>query len=275
MSGGGGPIPRWVDVGLIPLINLSLAFLVSGLVVLAIGEDPFKAMQTLVLGAVGDGQLIPHGEAIGYTLYYTTNFVFPGLAVAVAFHCGLFNIGGEGQAYIGGLGVGLVCLYLDFLPFGLIVLAAVAVGGAFGTFREIEPAVLQHNFDVNAMALLRLAQLTTPAMVEAGEGALIVTGNTSALRGKAKFAGFAPTKAAQRILAESLARDLGPRGVHVAYLVIDAVIDVPWAREQMPEAPDNFFIQPASIAAEVFHLAHQPRDAWSFLAEVRPFHEPW
>jgi NADP-dependent 3-hydroxy acid dehydrogenase YdfG len=150
-----------------------------------------------------------------------------------------------------------------------------AVGGAFGTFREIEPAVLQHNFDVNVMALLRLAQLTTPAMVEAGEGALIVTGNTSALRGKAKFAGFAPTKAAQRILAESLARDLGPRGVHVAYLVIDAVIDVPWAREQMPEAPDNFFIQPASIAAEVFHLAHQPCDAWSFLAEVRPFHEPW
>ena len=150
-----------------------------------------------------------------------------------------------------------------------------AVGGAFGTFREIEPAVLQHNFAVNVMALLRLAQLTTPAMVEAGEGALIVTGNTSALRGKAKFAGFAPTKAAQRILAESLARDLGPRGVHVAYLVIDAVIDVPWTREMWPEAPDDFFIQPASIAAEAFHLAHQPRDAWSFLAEVRPFHEPW
>lgn len=150
-----------------------------------------------------------------------------------------------------------------------------AVGGAFGTFRDIEPAVLQHNFDVNVMALLHLAQLTTPAMVEAGEGALIVTGNTSALRGKANFAGFAPTKAAQRILAESLARDLGPKGVHVAYLVIDAVIDVPWQRERMKDAPDDFFIRPATIAAEVFHLAHQPRDAWSFLAEVRPFHEPW
>ena len=150
-----------------------------------------------------------------------------------------------------------------------------AVGGAFGTFRDIEPAVLQHNFDVNVMALLHLAQLTTPAMVEAGEGALIVTGNTSALRGKANFAGFAPTKAAQRILAESLARDLGPKGVHVAYLVIDAVIDVPWQRERMKDAPDDFFIRPTTIAAEVFHLAHQPRDAWSFLAEVRPFHEPW
>ena len=150
-----------------------------------------------------------------------------------------------------------------------------AVGGAWGGFRDIDPAVLQRNFDVNVMALLHLARLTTPAMIEAGEGALIVTGNTSALRGRAAFAGFAPTKAAQRILAESMARDLGPKGVHVAYLVIDAVIDVPWTRERLNDKPDDFFIQPASIAAEVFHLAHQPRDAWSFLAEVRPFHEPW
>jgi NADP-dependent 3-hydroxy acid dehydrogenase YdfG len=150
-----------------------------------------------------------------------------------------------------------------------------AVGGAFGSFRDIDPAILQRNFDVNVMALLHLARLTTPAMVEAGEGALIVTGNTSALRGRAGFAGFAPTKAAQRILAESMARDLGPKGVHVAYLVIDAVIDVPWQRERLKDTPDDFYIQPAAIAAEVFHLAHQPRDAWSFLAEVRPFRETW
>ena len=150
-----------------------------------------------------------------------------------------------------------------------------AVGGAFGTFQDIDPEVLQRNFEINTMALYNLARLTTPAMVAADEGALIVTGNTSAQRGKAAFAGFAPTKAAQRILAESLARDLGPKGVHVAYLVIDAVIDVPWARERLKDKPDDFFISPASIAAEVFHLAHQPKDAWSFLAEVRPFHEPW
>lgn len=150
-----------------------------------------------------------------------------------------------------------------------------AVGGAFGTFMEVEPETLERNFAINTMALFHLARLTTPAMVEAGEGALIVTGNTSAQRGRAGFAGFAPTKAAQRILAESLARDLGPKGVHVAYLVIDAVIDVPWQRERIPDAADDFFISPASIAGEVFHLAHQPRDAWSFLAEVRPFHETW
>ncbi|KRB40941.1 MAG: SDR family NAD(P)-dependent oxidoreductase [Pseudomonadota bacterium] len=150
-----------------------------------------------------------------------------------------------------------------------------AVGGAFGKFIETDPATLQRNFEINTTALLHLAQLTTPAMIAAGGGALIVTGNTSALRGKPNFAGFAPTKAAQRILAESLARDLGPQGVHVAYLIIDAVIDVAWARERFKQAPDDFFIKPASIAAEVFHLAHQPRDAWSFLAEVRPFGEVW
>ena len=150
-----------------------------------------------------------------------------------------------------------------------------AVGGAFGTFENIEPETLQRNFEINTMALFHLARLTAPAMVAAGKGALIVTGNGSSQRGKAAFAGFAPTKAAQRILAESLARDLGPKGVHVAYLIIDAAIDVPWQREMQPDKPDDFFISPASIAEEVYHLAHQPRDAWSFLAEVRPFHEPW
>jgi NADP-dependent 3-hydroxy acid dehydrogenase YdfG len=150
-----------------------------------------------------------------------------------------------------------------------------AVGGAFGVFSDIDPAVLERNFQVNVMALLHLARLVTPGMAAAGEGALIVTGNTSALRGKANFAGFAPTKAAQRILAESIARDMGPKGVHVAYLVIDAVIDLAWTRARYPDAPDDFFIQPDDIAGEVFHLAHQPRTAWSFLAEVRPFRESW
>lgn len=150
-----------------------------------------------------------------------------------------------------------------------------AVGGAWGTFREIDPAVLERNFQTNVMALLHLARLTTPPMLEAGRGALIVTGNTSALRGRARFAGFAPTKAAQRILAESLARDLGPQGVHVAYLVIDAVIDLPWTRRLHKDQPDDFFIQPDAIADEVFHLVGQHRSAWSFYAEVRPFREVW
>jgi NAD(P)-dependent dehydrogenase (short-subunit alcohol dehydrogenase family) len=155
------------------------------------------------------------------------------------------------------------------------VLVHNAVGGAFGSFLQIDPQVLERNFQVNTMALLHLARRLAPAMVEAGRGAIVVTGNTSALRGKPSFAGFAPTKAAQRVLAESMARELGPKGVHVAYLVIDAVIDVPWTRRLRPDAPDDFFIQPAAIADEVWHVAHQPRSAWSFLVEVRPFGESW
>ena len=150
-----------------------------------------------------------------------------------------------------------------------------AVGGAWGTFMEIDPAVLNHNFQVNTMGLLYLARRVAPSMVTAGKGAIIVTGNTSAQRGRANFAGFAPTKAAQRILAEAMARDLGPKGVHVAYIVIDAVIDVPWARARLKTKPDDFFIAPAAIADEAWHLANQPRSAWSFNVEIRPYGETW
>lgn len=155
------------------------------------------------------------------------------------------------------------------------VLVHNAVGGAWGSFLEIEPRVLNDNFQVNTMGLLYLARHVAPAMVAAGRGAILVTGNTSALRGRARFAGFAPAKAAQRILAEAMARELGPKGVHVAYLVIDAVIDVPWARERYKEKPDDFFIKPAAIAEELWHVAHQERSAWSFNVELRPYGETW
>jgi NAD(P)-dependent dehydrogenase (short-subunit alcohol dehydrogenase family) len=150
-----------------------------------------------------------------------------------------------------------------------------AVGGGFGTFRDIDPALLNRNFQINTMGLVYLARRFSPAMLRAGKGAFIATGNTSALRGKAGFAGFAPTKAAQRILAEAMARDLGPQGVHVAYLVIDAVIDLEWTRKRWPERPDDFFIKPKAIADEIWHVAHQDRSAWSFNVELRPFGETW
>jgi NADP-dependent 3-hydroxy acid dehydrogenase YdfG len=150
-----------------------------------------------------------------------------------------------------------------------------AVGGAFGDFQAIDPAVLRHNFEVNTMALLTLARAVAPAMVEAGEGAILCTGNTSAHRGVANFAGFAPSKAAQRILAESIARSLWPSGVHVAYVTIDAVIDVAWTRQLHADKPDDFFITPDAIADECWHVAHQPRAAWSFDVEIRPYGERW
>jgi NAD(P)-dependent dehydrogenase (short-subunit alcohol dehydrogenase family) len=150
-----------------------------------------------------------------------------------------------------------------------------AVAGGFGEFESVTPEALEQRFRVNVTSLLVLAQELAPAMIAAGRGAIVVTGNTSAWRGKASFAGFAPTKAAQRILAESLARSLGPRGVHVAYVVIDAVIDVPWTRRAFPDRPDSFFIQPSGIADAVHHVVHQERSAWTFELDLRPFGESW
>ncbi len=130
--------PRWVGIVLIPLVNLFLALAIAGLIVLGTGENPLTALRFLVFGAFG------YVEGIGYTLYYTTNFVFTGLAVAVAFHARLFNIGGEGQAYIGGLGVGLVCLaFDDTLPLLLIVPLSIAAAAVFGAAWAYIPAYLQ------------------------------------------------------------------------------------------------------------------------------------
>ncbi len=155
------------------------------------------------------------------------------------------------------------------------VLVHNAVGGAFGDFLEVEPEQLRANFEVNVMGLLYLARALAPAMIEAGRGAIMVTGNTSARRGMPRFAGFAPTKAGQRILAESMARSLGPQGVHVAYFVIDAVIDLEWTRRRMPDRPDDFFIRPEAIAENVWYVAHQDPSAWSFEVELRPYGEHW
>ncbi|MDF2369845.1 MAG: ABC transporter permease [Rhizobiaceae bacterium] len=131
-------LPGWVEYVLIPLINLVVAFLVAGLVVLIVGQSPIKAASLLVQGAFG------YGEGLGFTLYYATNFIFTGLAVSVAFHCGLFNIGGEGQAYVGGLGVALVCLWLDgIFPWYMTFMVAVMASALFGAAWALIPGFLQ------------------------------------------------------------------------------------------------------------------------------------
>src|SRR5688572_3364164 len=138
MTGPRPKLPAWIDIGVIPVANVLLAFLAAGLIVLAIGVNPLEAVQIMLVGALG------YPEAIGYTLYYTTNFIFTGLAVAVAFHAGLFNIGGEGQAYIGGLCVGLACLALGgILPFPLMFVFAILAGAAFGAAWAYVPGWLQ------------------------------------------------------------------------------------------------------------------------------------
>ncbi|WP_127520546.1 ABC transporter permease [Mesorhizobium sp. Z1-4] len=138
MSAPYAKLPGWADYGLIPVINLLVAFLVAGLVVMLVGENPLRAAGILVEGAFGRGQ------SIAYTLYYATSFIFTGLAVAVAFHCGLFNIGGEGQAYIGGIGVAIVCLSLDgVFPWWINFPLAILGAGAVGAFWAFIPGILQ------------------------------------------------------------------------------------------------------------------------------------
>jgi len=132
------PLPSWLEIGVIPLLNILVALFFAGLIMLTIGVNPIEAVGIMINGAFG------YDEAVGYTLYYTTNFIFTGLAVAVAFHANLFNIGGEGQAYIGGLGVGVVFLTLDsYLPTILLIPIGIAAAGLFGAAWAFIPAWLQ------------------------------------------------------------------------------------------------------------------------------------
>lgn len=156
------------------------------------------------------------------------------------------------------------------------VLVHNAARGTFKGFLDGNLADLERNFRVNTTALLHLGRAFAPAMIARGSGAIIVTGNTAALRGVPSYALFAPTKAAQRILAQAMARELGPKGVHVAYVLIDAAIDAPWTRDRIyPNKSDDFFSMPADIAEEIFHVAHQARSTWSFDVEIRPYGERW
>lgn len=177
-------LPKWADVALVPLISLLLAAIISALVLLAIGQSPSEALKVMVDGALGSAY------GWGYTLYYATSFIFTGLAVTVAFHAGLFNIGGEGQAQLGGLGVALVCLALPWPHWTIALLAATLGAALFGAAWAAIPAYLQAKrgshivittimFNYIAAALLvyllvdvlRPAGQMDPASARFGEGA--------------------------------------------------------------------------------------------------------
>ena len=130
-------MPQWADVVLIPLISLLLAAILSALVILAIGENPWAALKLMVDGSMGSTY------AWGYTLYYATNFIFTGLAVAVAFHARLFNIGGEGQAMLGGLGVAIAALYIPWPHWTLALIGCGVMAGLLGAIWAAIPGWLQ------------------------------------------------------------------------------------------------------------------------------------
>jgi len=150
-----------------------------------------------------------------------------------------------------------------------------AGAGLWGHVEEITPADFETSWRINALGALLCAQAVIPAMKRNGKGAITFIGATASRRGGANFAAFAPAKAAQRSLAESMARRLGPFGIHVSLLVIDGVVDIPGTREASPKTPESFYVKPAEVARTVFHLTRQAPSAWSFEVEVRPFGEKW
>ena len=146
---------------------------------------------------------------------------------------------------------------------------------AFGDIDATDPEGFETAWRVNAFGCLLAVKEVIPDMRSAGQGSIVVIGATASLKGGAGFVSFGSAKAAQRSLAQSLARQLGPEGIHVAYAIIDAVVDMPASRAMMPDAPDSFFARPDDIAESVFFLARQPRSAWTFELDLRPFGERW
>lgn len=150
-----------------------------------------------------------------------------------------------------------------------------AGNAVFGGVDEVSPEDFEAAWRVNALGLFHCTRQVLPAMRENGDGRILVTGATASRRGGAKFAGFAAAKAAQRSLAESMARQLGPEDIHVALAIIDGVIDTPRTRQMMPDRPDDAFLDPDAIAEAYLHVAQQPRSAWTFELDLRPHAENW
>jgi ABC-type uncharacterized transport system permease subunit len=137
-ASGNGALPGWIDRGILPVLNVVLALFVAGSVVALIGQDPWRAVHLLTAGAFGSE------VAWGYTLYYATNFIFTGLAVSIALHAGLLNIGAEGQATVGGLALGCVLMVFGrLLPAALLIPLATLAGVAAGAAWALVPAYLQ------------------------------------------------------------------------------------------------------------------------------------
>lgn len=150
-----------------------------------------------------------------------------------------------------------------------------AGSGHWGNIEEINPETFEANWKVNALGLLLISQHIIPMMKKRGSGHIIIIGATASKRGGIKTAAFAPAKAAQRSLAESMAKYLGPYGIHVALVIIDGIMDLPNTRTHMPDKPDSFFVKPNDVASTVFWLTQQSSSTWSFEIEVRPFAENW
>jgi NAD(P)-dependent dehydrogenase (short-subunit alcohol dehydrogenase family) len=155
------------------------------------------------------------------------------------------------------------------------VLVYNAGSGVWGTVEDVSAADFEASWRVNTLGAFLSSKQVIPAMKQAKSGNIVFIGATASRRGNVRTAAFAPAKAAQRSLAESMARHLWPSGVHVSLLVVDGVVDLETTRKRMPDKPDAFFIAPDEVASTVYALTQQKPSTWSFEVEVRPFGETW
>ncbi len=155
------------------------------------------------------------------------------------------------------------------------VLVYNAGSGVWGNIEEVSAADFETSWRVNTLGAFLVSKEVVPAMKAAKRGSIVFIGATASRRGNVKTAAFAPAKAAQRSLAESMARYLWPAGVHVSIIVVDGVVDLPFTRQRMPGKPDAFFIKPDDVAETALMLTQQKPSAWSFEVEARPFGETW
>jgi NAD(P)-dependent dehydrogenase (short-subunit alcohol dehydrogenase family) len=155
------------------------------------------------------------------------------------------------------------------------VLVYNAGSGVWGNIEEVTAEGFETSWRVNALGAFVAAKQVISAMKKKGAGNIVFIGATASRRGNIRTAAFAPGKAAQRSLAEAMAKHLWPQGIHVSVVIVDGVIDLPRTRERLPDKPDSFFLNPADIASTVYWVTQQPRSAWSFEVESRPFAEVW
>lgn len=147
-----------------------------------------------------------------------------------------------------------------------------------GVFKNVEEASLEEfeaNWRLNVRGLVAATKAALPQLRQHDTASIIVTSASAATRGRANTAPFASAKAAQRSLAQSLARQLGPEKIHVANVVIDGVVDLPRTREWLADKPDDFFVKPSAVADAVWTLSQQDPSAWTFELDIRPFGETW
>lgn len=148
-----------------------------------------------------------------------------------------------------------------------------AGSAAWGNVTEISAEQFEEAWRVNALGAFASAKAVVPDMIARASGTILFTGATAGVKAGPRSAAFGPAKFAMRGLAQSLARDLGPRGIHVAWINVDGVIDIPRIRARMPSLKDEDLLKPDAIAETYWHLAHQDRSAWTMELEVRPFKE--